>query len=144
MFLFLFYAAKVRRKFKPRKKLFHPVTTLFHYATTLSTKHKKKRPPEGNLFFILQFHHTVGANGNSPSQAHNQLCATHLNSPTSLTCPTRLTRPTLEPIQKVFKSTTSASLPFGVGGCLFTLYGRLAIRPHKLIIILQNSHLHSV
>ena len=55
MFLFLFYAAKVRRKFKPRKKLFHPVTTLFHYATTLSTKHKKKRPPEGNLFFILQY-----------------------------------------------------------------------------------------
>ncbi|EKY09355.1 hypothetical protein HMPREF9075_01454, partial [Capnocytophaga sp. oral taxon 332 str. F0381] len=55
MFLFLFYAAKVRRKFKPRKKLFHPVTTLFHYATTLSKKHKKKRPPEGNLFLILQY-----------------------------------------------------------------------------------------
>ena len=80
MFLFLFYAAKVRRKFEPRKKLFHPVTTLFHYATPLSTKHhtlwqtyhsllftlygrlanrphktQKKRPPEGNLFLILQY-----------------------------------------------------------------------------------------
>ena len=93
MFLFLFYAAKVRRKFEPRKKLFHPVTTLFHYATTLSTKHKKKRPPEGNLFshctgewqFALKKHkkrdHPKAISFlyyNIPhTLLYNQLCATH-------------------------------------------------------------------
>ena len=118
MFLFLFYAAKVRRKFKPRKKLFHPVTTLFHYATTLSTKHKKKRPPEGNLFLYYNTPHTLSnfqipphtlANFQIPPRilANFQIPPRILanfqsltkffypsiqNSPTSLTRPTRLTR----------------------------------------------------
>ena len=133
MFLFLFYAAKVRRKFKPRKKLFHPVTTLFHYATTLSTKYKKKRPPEGNLFLILQY--TTHFVKLSDSTTHfgklsefdkvyiiNYALRTLANFQSlpkffypsiqnSPTCPTRLTRPTLEPVQKVFKGTTSASPP---------------------------------
>jgi len=59
MFLFLFYAAKVRRKFEPRKKLFHPVTTLFHYATTLSTKHKKRDRPKAISFLYYNIPHTL-------------------------------------------------------------------------------------
>ena len=128
MFLFLFYAAKVRRKFKPRKKLFHPVTTLFQYAIPLSTEHKKKRPPEGNLFFILQYTTHFGKLSDStthfgklsefdkvyiinyaPRTLANFQSLTKFfypsiqNSPTRLTCPTRLTRPTLEPVRKVLK-----------------------------------------
>ena len=91
-------------------------------------KHKKKRPPEGNLFLILQYTTHFGKLSDStthfgklsefdkvyiinyaPRTLANFQSLTKFfypsiqNSPTRLTCPTRLTRPTLEPVRKVLK-----------------------------------------